>query len=142
MLLYHLSFRSDHIKSLTALQKERKGKNVPAIHMNKQREMQERVILGRLCVSCQLCVCVFLSVLHVSRRKEGLQRVGQMNQLLTAYQRMSQRKHKKTSRKNQEASFFGNTQISSFVSKKIAVIYYITWSTKSYFSVQKRQHLD
>ncbi len=95
ILLSHLSFRSEHIKSLTALKIYCKGKFLPAIHTNKQKHMQERVILGRLCVSCQLCVCVFLSVLHVSRRKEGLQCVGPMNQLLTAYQRMTQRKHRR-----------------------------------------------
>lgn len=116
ILLSHLSFMSEHIKSLTALKIYCKGKFLPAIHTNKQKHMQERVILGRLCVSCQLCVCVFLSALHVSRRKEGLQCVGPMNQLLTAYQRMTQRKHR---RKHQGKirRLFGNTQISSFVIK-------------------------
>lgn len=111
--------------------------------------MQERVILG-WAASCQLCVCVFLSVLHVSLWKEGLpcNVWGQWTnywQPIREWVRGNTHTYK-TSRKIR--SLFRKTHISSFVNKKIGTIDYCTckniksftkklWSTQLSFSVRR-----
>ncbi len=144
ILLYHLSFSSDHIKLLKYNAKE--SPYLPSTRTNKST-CKRGSSLG-VCVWAVNCVSVFLSVLHVSRRKEGLQCVGPMNQLLTAYQRLTQRKQKKTSGKNQETfqkythftfRFQVIAAIDSFTCKSMILTNPLKY--KVIFQCAKRQHL-